>query len=410
MPDLAPAGAGHATDLADRIGREIVVQQEIAAEIAMQGVDDLFVVAGSQRGHHQRLGFAAREQGRAMRPRQEAHFAFDRAHRPGVAAVDPGTAIDDIAAQDGRFQLFQRRAQIRILQILIRQSVPDLRLDRSNRVLAVGLVLDRIGRAHVSLAQRLHAGIKRAVIGRLEVERLFRRGLGQIDDQVDHGLHRLVAEFDRTQHLVLGQLIGFRFDHHHGVLGARHDQIQPLLGVAAQPLHVLDVRVQNIFAIDEPDPRRADRAHERNARDRQRGTGGDHRDDVGVIDQIVAQHGAHDQHFVLEARREQRSAGTVDQTRGQRLFLGRARLALEETARHLAGGIVFFLVVDRQREKVLSRLRFLGEGHIGHHAGLAQGGDHAAIGLTGDLARFQRQGILPPLDRFLHIIKHLISS
>jgi hypothetical protein len=113
------------------------------------------------------------------------------------------------------------------------------------------------------------------------------------------------------------------------------------------------VGVQDVFAILEAHAAARDRPHEGRARNRQRGRGRDHRDDVGIVDKVVAQHRAHHQHFVLEARHEQRADRPVDQARGQRFLLGRARLALEEAAGHLAGGIVFFLVVNRQGEEIL---------------------------------------------------------
>ena len=47
----------------------------------------------------------------------------------------------------------------------------------------------------------------------------------------------------------------------------------------------------------------------------------------------------------------------VDQAGGQHFLLGRPRLALEEAARDLAGGVDLLLVVDGQREEVLAGLR-----------------------------------------------------
>ena len=166
-----------------------------------------------------------------------------------------------------------------------------------------------------------------------------------------------MAELDRAEHLGLGELVGLGLDHHHRVLGAGDDQVEPLLGVVAQLLHVVDGRVQHVGAVDEADARRADRAHERHAREGQRGGGGDHADDVGVVLHVVGEHGGDDLDLVLEAVDEQRADRPVDQPRGQHLLLGRPRLALEEAARDLAGGVGLLLVVDGQREEVLAGLR-----------------------------------------------------
>ena len=93
--------------------------------------------------------------------------------------------------------------------------------------------------------------------------------------------------------------------------------------------------------------------------DRQRRRGADQRDDVGIVLEIVAQHGADDLRLVEEARREERPDRPVDQARGQRLLFRRPALALEEAAGDLAGGEGLFLVVDGEREEILAGLRRL---------------------------------------------------
>ena len=74
MADFAAAGRAHAAGLADRVGREVVVQQEAFLVGAFQRVDVLLVLAGAERGDHQRLGLAAGEQRRAVGARQDADF------------------------------------------------------------------------------------------------------------------------------------------------------------------------------------------------------------------------------------------------------------------------------------------------------------------------------------------------
>ena len=61
MADFAAAGRAHAADFANRVGREVVVQHEVLAVLALERVDDLLVLAGAERDHDQRLGLAAGE-------------------------------------------------------------------------------------------------------------------------------------------------------------------------------------------------------------------------------------------------------------------------------------------------------------------------------------------------------------
>ncbi len=62
--------------------------------------------------------------------------------------------------------------------------------------------------------------------GGLEVARLLGGALGQLDDGVDHGLEALVAVHHGAEHDVLGQLLGFRLHHQHGVGGAGDHEVE----------------------------------------------------------------------------------------------------------------------------------------------------------------------------------------
>ena len=81
VADLAAAGRAHAAHLAHRVGREVIVQQEGFLVGAFERVDPLLVLAGAERGHHQRLRLAAGEQRRAVRARDDVDLAIDGAHR-----------------------------------------------------------------------------------------------------------------------------------------------------------------------------------------------------------------------------------------------------------------------------------------------------------------------------------------
>ena len=107
VADLAASGRADAAGLADRERREVVVQQERLLVGALQRVDELLVLAGAERGDHQRLGLAAGEQRRAVRARQHADFRDDRAHGLEVAAVDALAGIEDVPAHDLGFELLE---------------------------------------------------------------------------------------------------------------------------------------------------------------------------------------------------------------------------------------------------------------------------------------------------------------
>ena len=79
------------------------------------------------------------------------------------------------------------------------------------------------------------------------------------------------------------------------------------------------------------------------------------RDDVGIVLEVVREHGHDDLRLVLVAVGEERADRAVDEAGDQRLLLGRTAFALEIAAGDLAGGEGLFLVVDGQREEVDAR-------------------------------------------------------
>ena len=76
----------------------------------------------------------------------------------------------------------------------------------------------------------------------------------------------------------------------------------------------------------------------------------------------------------------------------------RPALALEIAAGNAARRIGLFDVVDGQRQEVDAFPGRLGGDDGGEHHGLAVGGEHGAIGLTGDLAGFKPEGTSTPVD------------
>ena len=146
------------------------------------------------------------------------------------------------------------------------------------------------------------------------------------------------------------------------------------------------------------DAHRADRAEERQRRDRERGRGAVDREDVVRHDHVGRQHGADHLHLVLEALRPERPDRAVDHARGERRALGGAALALEEAARDLPGGVHPLLDVDRQREEVRVGTRVLppDRGREDHRVPAAD--DDRAVRLLCELARLEAQLVRAHVD------------
>jgi hypothetical protein len=88
--------------------------------------------------------------------------------------------------------------------------------------------------------------------------------------------------------------------------------------------------------------------------------------------------------------------------------LGGRALALEIAARDLAGGVITFLVIHGEREEIHALARRLGADDRCENHGLAIRRHHGAVGLTRDLAGFERQSSAAPVETFLVYVKHLL--
>ena len=229
---------------------------------------------------------------------------------------------------------------------------------------------------------------------------LFRGVFGKLDNRLDHRLERRVTEGDGAEHHVFRKLFGFGFDHQHALLGAGDDQFQ-YAGLRGR-----HGGIQHERAVLVTDAGRSDRAEKRNAGQGQRGGAADHRNDVGIVLHVMAEHGGDDLHFVAEAFGEQRADRAVDQAAFQHLGLRRPAFALEEAAGDLTGREGLFLVVDGQREEVLPRLRGF-DAHGGtQHNGLAIADHHGAVGLAGDLTGFEDELAAAPFDFLAEVVEH----
>ena len=203
------------------------------------------------------------------------------------------------------------------------------------------------------------------------------------------------------QHRGLVELLGLGLDHQHAFLGAGDDQVEIAL------LDLLQRRVDHELAVEVADADTADRAHEGHAADRERGRRGDHRQDVGIVLEVVRQRGDHDQRLVAVALVEQRPDRTVDQAGGQHLLLRRPAFTLEEAARDLAGGEGLLLVVHGEREEIQARLGLLLEHDGGQHRGAAVGRENRAVGLPRDLAGLEDQLAPGPVQLLAEHLKHV---
>ena len=408
VADFAPAGRAHAAGLADRIGREVVVEQEPLLIGSVEQVDVLLVLAGAERGDDQSLRLAAGEQGRAMSAGQHPDLSQDRAHGRQVAPVDAALVVENVPAHDFGLRVVERFRDLLggefRLAALWRERREHLRLDRIDRGVAFLLLRDRIGGAQIGFADLEHRLFHRRAIVRGEFARLLGGLFGKTDDRLEHRLEGGVAGHHRLQHGLFAELLGLQLDHQHSVRGAGHDQIER--GI----LHLLDRRVRPDLALDHADAGCPYRPHERHAGKGESGRGGDHRKNVRVGLEVIGEDRGDDLGVAAEVIGEKRSDRPVDQAGREGLAVGGAPFALEVAAGNASSGERLFLIVDGEGKEILAGFRLLCRNDGRQHRGFAPGGEHRAVGLAGQPSGFERELAPAPVDFFALNVKHLSSS
>ena len=224
---------------------------------------------------------------------------------------------------------------------------------------------------------------------------------GSVDFEVHFGLAHfgldLFLEFhqfldfavrkpDGIQHHFFRNFLGAGFHHQDGVFGTGHCQVQFAdLGLFHSGFH-------NELAIDEAYPDPGDGAFKGDIRNGQ-GTGStDHGRNVRGIVRIHGNCRAHDLYIVVVAVREHRPNGPVDEPGREDGRFCRPPFSPQEPAGDLAHCVHLFFEIHCQREEIHPFPGGIGTRHSHHYSRFAVADQNSAIGLFGNLPRFNGKG------------------
>ena len=394
VTDVAAGWAAHELRLADGEGREVVVEEERVLALALVLLDDLRVVGGAEGRGHEGLGLAPGEEGRAVGAGEDADLGGDRADLRELAPVEALAGEDRLARQD----LDEVVSGLGHLLALVGLGLGHHRngglLDRLDLGVGGDLVRQRHRGHHRRLPGPADFGedARRVRLGSLPEGLLEPAAALEGDLGADDLPDGLVAEEDRVDQGLLGDLAGAAFDHDDGVVRAAHDQVEVrlvALGVGG---------VEDELAVETPDADRADGRVERDGRAGQGHGGPVDREDVGVVLAVGGEDESDDLGLVVEALRKQRPHGPVDQSRGQDLFLRRPSFTLEPAAGDPARGVGRLPVVDGQGKELGVLLRLLVEDGRGEHDRVAEADHGGAVRLLGEFADLDVEGFGPEGD------------
>ena len=232
---------------------------------AAVGVDHLRFFDRREGGERHRLRFAALENGRAMRAREDADFAGDLAQIVVAAAVDALLLVEDVAAERFFLDVIER--------LVDRELVRVRKFFEHGRLHFVAQTVDRFAARDFAFGvERGFDPIAGDAVGDFENLRLHfqQRHLAfRLADlrrefllDANHFARVPMGELERLDEFVFRQFVRRAFDHDDVVLGADVNQIEIAL-------LALDVsRVGDELSVHTADAHGADRARQMEYRKR----------------------------------------------------------------------------------------------------------------------------------------------
>src|SRR4051812_12941790 len=396
MPDLAASRAAQHLHLADRVGREVVVQHELAEGLALEAFHPLLVVAGAEGGGDERLRFTAGEDGRAVRPWQEPHLRRDGADLVVLPSRDAPALVGDHPAHVLVLEILERGLDVLFLARVWRARCAELRyhflLDLGEPPVTLVLHVEPVGLAHAlrdGIADPLgdSLGEGRLLESALLLPHLLAEALLSVEELFDGAL----PEEEGLDHRVLVDFLGAAFHHEDRVAGCRHDHVE----VALRPL--LLAGIGDELAAHPADAHPSEGEREGDVARRQRIGSAGQREDVRVVLVVRGEDGRDDLRLVLVALREEWPAASVDEAGDEGLALSEPSFAPEEASRDPARRREPLLVAPRQGEEIEALLLLLRAHRRDEHHAVAGADDYRAVGLFGEISRLDRDGLVPDL-------------
>ena len=312
MADLPASGAAKRPDFSDAEIREIVVEHVPLPALAFHRVHHLLVSRSPQRGRHQALCFAAGEQRRSVRPRQNAYLTRDVTYVGVPATVHTNAVLEDHSAHLRLFDVLEHSPDItRLLRIFLFEPCKSVVEYLTQRALPFQFLFDskrvfdpsgvRLGKGDIELFDFL-----RFADGELLG---FSHQIDQLALQSVEVFNHLMPESHACENVLFAYLFCTSLDHHNGVVGTRHHDVNVTL------FDLLCCRVGNETTFHSADPYARHHRLERNVRKPQRRRRAGYAENVRMDFAVEAHRLRYDLSLTVEILGEQWSKGTIDQAR-----------------------------------------------------------------------------------------------
>ena len=254
MADFAPAGAAETLYLAGAVGGHVVMMNIAFKFLFTDAVDRLSVAESAESRNRHDLSLAAGEHRRTVSAGKDADFAPNGADLRVGSAVGTDTLVDYLVTQDLLHEIVKNGVNIRCaVGIFLGKMRNGFSLDLFGANLAfltvkcVKLPFDLCTRKFNDLCLQL-------LIGSVNNGNDFFLADFRLNrfDPFNDLLDVFMAEKDRIEHFLFGNLVCARFNHHNCVRRARNGKVQ------AAAAALLKIGIDDILPVNIAD---ADRAY-----------------------------------------------------------------------------------------------------------------------------------------------------
>ena len=204
------------------------MQHKVFTLFAVQRINDLFIIFGTQCGHHHGLCFATCKQGGTMSFWQQSNFCFNHANCLCVTSVNTRIAGQNGITHgavfnfvehffiNGQFNFFTFKQGFRFFTNSIQSC------------LTFQFVVDLVSIRNFVAQLFLDLGANRFIFGRffLHFPRIFGAFFSERNDHINHWFQAFMTKFYSAQHDLFGQFLCFGFNHQHAFFCTSHNQIQ----------------------------------------------------------------------------------------------------------------------------------------------------------------------------------------
>ena len=372
--------------VADGITGHIVMVHISLGIFFVNAVELLFFGDGSEGRNGENLRLTSREKTRTVNSGKNADFGMKRSDLFKSSAVNSSVVVKEPSSDDFFLNLVKNFAVgafgIFFVELLTNFFFNDRHVGVSY-VFIVGI--KRF--FNLFKAERLDVLIHIVVeFGGLIFKLGFAYLCGDVLDEANEFFQFLMRKDDTFEHDVVGHFVCTRF-YHNNLFFGRGDGDHHL-----RFCFLFKRRVKNVFAVNIAEYDARNGSVPGNVGDCDGNGSAVHRGYLGRVIVVDSHRGRGNNDVVSHVLREERSDGSVDNSRSQNSLFAGLTLSFEEAAGDFSDRVKFFFIVNSEREEIYSVSRFCRSGRGCENAGIPVSYHTGTVCKACELASLNNEG------------------